>query len=177
MDARSTNRKNGSTRRVTLHRGCLGVGNHPPTSKDGKSLITHDSHSERTKGRKQKQDSPRNAPPNPPHLAPRPPRSPLQQRQQWTSSACGDPDAKANKWRTTNRTISLSLYLKRLPTIPAPHQGHLGVHPDSSNDGPRSPDRLRRPRCESKVNKGRATDPTASLKNSLQPFLPSSEAT
>ena len=109
MDARSTNRKNGSTRRVTLHRGCLGVGNHPPTSKDGKSLITHDSHSERTKGRKQKQDSPRNAPPNPPHLAPRPPRSPLRQRQQWTSSACGDPDAKANKWRTTDRTISLSL--------------------------------------------------------------------
>jgi hypothetical protein len=173
MDARSTNRKNGSTRRVTLHRGCLGVGNHPPTSKDGKSLITHDSHSERTKGRKQKQDSPRNAPPNPPHLAPRPPRSPLRQRQQWTMQR------QTNGERPTAQSLSLSLslYLKRLPTIPAPHQGHLGVHPDSSNDGPRSPDRLRRPRCESKVNKGRATDPTASLKNSLQPFPPSSEAT
>ena len=129
MDARSTNRKNGSTRRVTLHRGCLGVGNHPPTSKDGKSLITHDSHSERTKGRKQKQDSPRNAPPNPPHLAPRPPRSPLRQRQQWTSSACGDPDAKANKWRTTDRTISLSLSLSQTPPN----------HPRPAPRPPRSP--------------------------------------
>ena len=87
MDARSTKRKNGSTRRVTLHRGCLGVGNHPPTSKDGKSLITHDSHSEQTKGRKQEQDSLRNAP----------------------------------------------------QTLPASHQGHLGVHSDSGNSGPRAP--------------------------------------
>ena len=182
MDARSTNRKNGSTRRVTLHRGCLGVGNHPPTSKDGKSLITHDSHSEQTKGRKQEQDSLRNAPQTRPashqgHLGvhsdsgnsgPRAPAATSMQRQ-------------TNGEKPTAQSLSLSLslylYLKRLPTIPAPHQGHLGVHPNSSNDGPRSPDRLRRPRCESKVNKGRATDPTASLKNSLQPFPPSSEAT
>ena len=87
MDAKSTKRQNGSTRRVTLHRGCLGVGNHPPTSKDGKSLITHDSHSEQTKGRKQEQDSLRNAP----------------------------------------------------QTLPASHQGHLGVHSDSGNSEPRAP--------------------------------------
>lgn len=181
MDARSTKRKNGSTRRVTLHRGCLGVGNHPPTSKDGKSLITNDSHCEQTKGRKQEQDSLRNAAQTLPashqgHLGvhsdngnsgPRAPAATSMQRQ-------------TNGEKPTAQSLSLSLslylYLKRLPTIPAPHQGHLGVHPDSSNDGPRSLDRLRRPRCESKVNKGRATDPTASLKNSLQPFPPSREA-
>jgi len=123
MDARSTNRKNGSTRRVTLHRGCLGVGNHPPTSKDGKSLITHDSHSERTKGRKQKQDSPRNAPPNPPHLAPRPPRSPLRQRQQWTMQR------QTNGERPTAQSLSLSLSLSQTPPN----------HPRPAPRPPRSP--------------------------------------
>src|SRR3984885_9239694 len=34
------------------------------------------------------------------------------------------------------------------PTLPSPHGGHLGVHPDSSNDGPRSHDRLRQPQCK-----------------------------
>ena len=141
MDARSTKRKNGSTRRVTLHRGCLGVGNHPPTSKDGKSLITNDSHCEQTKGRKQEQDSLRNAAQTLPashqgHLGvhsdngnsgPRAPAATSMQRQ-------------TNGEKPTAQSLSLSLslylYLKRLPTIPAPHQGHLGVHPDSSNDGP-----------------------------------------
>lgn len=154
MDARSTNRKNGSTRRVTLHRGCLGVGNHPPTSKDGKSLITNDSHCEQTKGRKQEQDSLRNAAQTLPashqgHLGvhsnsgnsgPRAPAATPMQRQ-------------TNGERPTAQSLSLSLYLKRLPTIPAPHQGHLGVHPDSSNGGPRSLDRLGQPRCEGRGKK------------------------
>ena len=174
MDARSTNRKNGSTRRVTLHRGCLGVGNHPPPSKDGKSLITHDSHSEWTKGRKQKQDSLRNAP----QTLPTSHQGHLGVHSDSGNSGHRAPTATPMQRQTNGeRPTAQSLYLKRLPTIPAPHQGHLGVHPDSSNDGPRSPDRLRRPRCERKVNKGRATDPTTSLKNSLQPFPPSSEAT
>src|SRR3984957_18320512 len=34
------------------------------------------------------------------------------------------------------------------PTLPSPHGGHLGVHPDSSNGGPRSHDRLRQPQCK-----------------------------
>ena len=31
---------------------------------------------------------------------------------------------------------------------PSPQRGHLGVHPDSSNDGPQSHDRLRQPQCK-----------------------------
>jgi hypothetical protein len=59
------------------------------------------------------------------------------------------------------RSLTHSLRNDASKGLHAPHGGHLGVHPDSSNGGPRSPDRLRQPRC--KGNKWRTTNHATSI--------------
>ena len=62
--------------------------------------------------------------------------------------ACGNLTAKEKEGSRRRMTKSTTSIRNATPTHPAPHPGHLGVHPVSSNSGPRSFDRLRHPRCK-----------------------------
>ena len=54
------------------------------------------------------------------------------------------PDRQENERSLTHSPRNASKVLH------AVQRGHLGVHPDSSNSGPRSTDHLRQPRCKGK---------------------------
>jgi len=75
--------------------------------------------------------------------------------------------ATMNRQRGENKNKTL---LEMAPqTLPAPQQGHLGVHPDSSNSGPRAPAATSMQRQTKEKNGERPTPQTLSLSLSKIP--------